>query len=111
MWPRTSLRVVLHAKHRVRLMPQPSQRLIIQIRMRPLNIIRQRIRSQLEVCVSRADPPLARPVVYDRMVPAMVAKLQLVGFAAERDSEDLMSQADSKDGFLPLQLFHILNRI
>src|SRR6266851_6723978 len=111
MRPRTSLRVILHAEHRIGLMPQPGQRLVVQVRMRLLHICRQRIRIDVEVMVLGRNLNLPRLMIHDRMVPAMVPKLQLVHLASERQPEDLMPQAYPEDRFLPLQLLYSLNRI
>ncbi len=57
--PGARLRVILHAEHRIRLMPQPRQRLVVQIRMRALHIGRQTIRIDVEVVILRRDLHLA----------------------------------------------------
>ena len=41
MWSRTGLRVILHAEHRVGLVPKPGQRLVVQICVSLFNIVGQ----------------------------------------------------------------------
>src|ERR1700678_114911 len=47
--------------------------------------------------VMRGDLNLAVLQLLHRMIPAMVSKLQLEGFPAQRDAGELMSQTNAKD--------------
>ena len=84
------LGMVLHAEHRIGLVPQLGQRLVIQIRMRPLHVRRQTIWIDVEVMILRGDLHLARLVIHDRVITATVPELQLVRLATQRQLKDLV---------------------
>ena len=44
-----------------------------------------------------------------RVVPPVVAELELEGFAAKGLPQQLVAHADTKDGLLAQQLLHLLN--
>src|SRR5216683_8297032 len=71
----------------------------------------QGLRIDREVVVLRSDLNLARLVIHDRVIPAVMPKLQLVGLASQRQPEDLVSKADPEHRSLALQLLHVLNRV
>ena len=54
------------------------------------------------------DVDLARAEVFDGMVPATVAELELVGLAAKAVGEDLVTEANSKDRNLADEVFDLL---
>ena len=96
MWSRACLGVVLDAEHRICPVFQPSQCAVVQVGMRLRHILRQRRRIHVVVMVLRGNLNLARLMVQDRVIPAMMSELQLVGLAAERKSEDLVAKTDPK---------------
>lgn len=54
------------------------------------------------------DGDFAGAKILDRVVSSAVTELELVGGAAEAVSQDLVSQADSKHGDLPDELFDLV---
>ena len=50
---------------------------------------------------------LPRGQIHHRLVGAVVAELELVGLAAERQAQDLMAEADAEDRLLAEQLAHV----
>src|SRR5438270_792249 len=96
--PRRSFRVVLHAEQRQRSMPQPLQRVVIQIDV-GLNDLRflQRIWIDGEVVIMCRNLDLARLHLLHRMIAAMVPEFELVSPAAQRQPDQLMTKTNSKD--------------
>src|SRR5207248_693160 len=64
-----------------------------------------------EVMVVGGDLDLARAQLLYRMIAAVVAELQLVGFAAERESNQLMSQADAEYRRFPEQAANVFDGV
>ena len=60
-------------------------------------------RAHREAVVLRRDLDHAGTQVLDRVVGAAVAELELVGVQAERQSEELVAEADAEDGHLAQQ--------
>src|SRR3990167_317960 len=96
--------MVLHAEDRQRAMAKALERLVVQV---PVGAFhrrgRQRVRVYGESVVVGRDFDFTRGGVHHRMVSATVSKLQLVGLAAESQTQHLMSQADAEDGLLAKQ--------
>src|SRR6266568_3625316 len=93
------LRVILDAEERQRLVPQALERLVVQVHVGERDCARlERIRIDRETVVLRRDFDLLRFQIQHRMVPAVMAELQLVGAAAEREADDLVAEADAEDG-------------
>ena len=86
MRPRCSLRMVLHAKHRLAAMPETLQRLVVQIDMRQLHFgLVERIRIHSESMIVRSYLNFLRHLIQHRMIRAAMPELQLVGFASQRE--------------------------
>ena len=96
------LGMVLHAEHRVGLVAQAGQRLVVQVGVRALHIRRQDSGSTLKLWFCAVISTLPVAVVHDRVVAAVVAELELVGLAAQREAEDLVAEADAEDRLLAL---------
>src|SRR5712692_10988820 len=94
MWPRRCLRMILHAKHRMRLVTQSLHRSVVQIHMRHLDIRGQRRRIDGEPVVLRRDLDLAGCELLHRMIRAAVAELQLERGASHREAENLVTETD-----------------
>src|SRR5580692_7688570 len=98
MRPWRGLRVILHAEQRQVPVPQAFESRVVQVDVRQLNFtFRQRIRIDREVVVMRCDLDLTALQLLYRMIPTVVAKLQLESFSAKRNADELMSQANAKD--------------
>src|SRR5580700_8768553 len=92
MRPRRGLRVILHAEQRQVPVPQAFESRVVQVDVRQLNFtFRQRIRIDREVVVMRCDLDLTALQLLYRMIPTVVAKLQLESFSAKRNADELMS--------------------
>ena len=57
-----------------------------------------------EAVVLAGDFYLSSPEILDRMIGAMMAELELVGFCTKRQGEDLVAEAYSEDGDFAEQL-------
>src|SRR5258708_2919506 len=98
MRPRRGFWVILHAEQRKVPMAQAFQSRVVQVDVRQLNFTcRQRIRIYGEVVVVCRDLNLSSRQLLHRMIPAVVPKLQLEGFSAERNAGKLMSKTNPKD--------------
>src|SRR5271163_326534 len=112
MRPWRSLGMILHAEQRQVPVSQPFQSRVIQIDVSQLNFaLRQRIRIHREVMVVSRDLNLAGLQLLHRVVPTMMSKLQLESFPAQRDADELMSQANAKDRHSPHESPNAVHRI
>jgi len=112
MRPRTRLRVVLDAEKWQRAMPQTFERVVIQVDMGQVYLaLLQRIRVDGEVVVVRCDLDLAAIRLLHRMVAAVMAELQLVTLAPERETDKLVAKADTEDGLFSRQFANVFVRI
>src|SRR5271169_6234523 len=59
----------------------------------------------------RGDLNLAARELLHRMIPTMVAEFQLEGFASQRNSDQLMSQADSENRLPSHQATNVVDRV
>src|SRR5271165_3184904 len=97
-------RVILHAEQRQIAVAQAFERVVVQIDVGEFDFaVRERIGVDGEVVIVCRDLDLPRLQLLYRMIPAMVAELQLESFAAQRDASELMSQANSEDRHSPYQ--------
>ena len=90
-------RVVLHTEERQRFVAQAFERLVVQVHMRQLDFVRvDRVGIDGEVMIVRRDLDFAGGIVAHRVVAAVMAKLELVGAAAQSQSAKLVAQANAK---------------
>src|SRR5271166_5030256 len=61
--------------------------------------------------ILRGDFYLAGAKILDRMIRAMMSKIQFVGFSSQREAENLMPEADAEHRLLAEDAFHRLARI
>jgi hypothetical protein len=96
--PRRGFGVVLHAEERQRFVAQAFKRLVVQVNVGQLNFVGiDRVGIDGEVVVVGRDLDLAGGVVLDRVVAAVVAEFELVGLAAEGQTRELVTEADSEN--------------
>ena len=101
--------MVLDAEDGLAAMAEAFQRLVVQVDVREFDfVLVQRVGVDREAVIVRGDFDVAGDLVEHRMIRAAVAELQLVGFAAQREAEDLMAQADAEDRLFADQLAHLL---
>src|SRR5262249_1558255 len=67
--------MVPHAEDRPGLVPQPLDRAVVQVDVRPLHVRRQALGIDREPVILRGDLDLAGLQLLDRMVPAAMAEL------------------------------------
>ena len=92
-------RVVLDAEERERLVAQAFERLVVEVDVGELDLVGvDGVGIDGEVVVVGGDFDFAGGVVANGMVAAVMAELELVGFAAEGESAELVAQADAEDG-------------
>src|SRR5581483_11656174 len=110
--PWCRLGVVLHGDHGLAPVPEAFQRLIIQIDVRVFDIVlAQRVGIDGEAMILRGDLDAAAAQILDRMIAAAMSELQLVRPAAERESEQLMAEADAEERNLADELADVLLRV
>src|SRR5882672_1947161 len=98
MRSRRGLGVILHGQHRLALVPETFQRLVVEIDVCVFDLVRvQRIGVDREAMILRRDLDASAAKILDRMIAAAMSELQLVRAAAEREAEELMAEADAED--------------
>ncbi len=71
---------------------------VVEIQMCQLDVLPgQRVHIYAKTVILAGDFDFACVQILDGMIGATVAELELVGFGAHRQSEDLMTQADAED--------------
>src|SRR5579883_495560 len=104
----SGLGMVLHAEHRMMAMAEPFQGLVIQIRVGEFDLVGvERIGIDREAVIVRRNLDPLSEFVANRVIRAAMAKLQLVRFSADSEAEELMAQADPKDGLFADELANI----
>ena len=93
----TALGVVLHRKRRQRLVTDAFDRVVVEIDMRYLEALRNRLGQHREVVVLGRDLDSPRLQVLHRMVAAVVTELQAPRLRAARDREELMAQTNPEN--------------
>src|SRR6516225_8814096 len=100
--------MILYAEHWVVTHPKPLERLVIEVDVRDFNVTQvERIGIDGETVIVRRDLHLARQFVDDGMICAAMAEFHLVGFTANRQAENLITQADSEDRNLADEIPHV----
>ena len=91
--------MILDAEDGLAAVAQSLDRLIVQIEMCDFDLgIAQRTGIDAEAMILRSNFNLAGAVVQHRVIGAVVAELQLVRFAPESQTEDLVTETDPEDG-------------
>src|SRR6516162_3258829 len=91
------LRVVLDREDRLADHPQPLIGLVEERQVRRLDAVGQAFRVDDKTMVLAGDLDLASQQILDRMVGAAMAARHLVGRAAERQRQELVTEADAED--------------
>jgi hypothetical protein len=81
--------------------PHAFDSVVVEVDVRDLDVLRQRLGVDRKAMILRRDFDLLRLLVEDRLVAAAVAELELVRLAAEREPQQLMPRQMPKTGFLP----------
>ena len=95
--------MVLHGEERQLLVREALDGPVVEVDVRELGAAAERVDVDGEAVVLRGDLDLAGGQIHDRLVAAVVAELELVGAAAEREPEDLVPEADAEDRHLAEQ--------
>ena len=107
---RRGLGMILHAEDRLAAVTKSLQRLIVQIHVGNFDVaLVERIRVDGETVVVRRNFDTLREPVDDRVIGAAMPELQLVGFAAESQSENLVPEANAENGRFSHQAAHIVD--
>src|ERR1041384_6096483 len=86
--------VILHSESGHVFAADALDRLIVQVDVRDLDALRQRVRLQSEAVILRGDFDAARVAMQDRLIGSAMSELQLVDFSGERESQQLMAQTN-----------------
>lgn len=103
--------VVLHTEDRPLLVPDPFDRVVVEIQMGHFDVVGQRIGRQREAMVLRRDLDLAGPLVEHRLIGTTVSELQLEDLASQRQPQQLYAQTDPEDRLLLNQLLNRPDRV
>src|SRR5229473_1136433 len=110
--PRRGLRMILDAEHRLATVPESFQRLIVQVDVRQVHFTMvERIGIHREAVIVRGDLHLLRHLIQHGMIRAAVPELQLVSFAAHRETKNLMTKANAEDGFFTNEISNLSSLI
>src|ERR1035438_5024585 len=103
--------MVLHAEDRLLAVAEAFESPVVQIDVGDFDVVEiERIRVHREAVIVRGDFDAAGELMAHRMVGAAMSELQLVGFAAEGEAEQLVAQADAEDGLLADELADVADR-
>jgi len=91
--------VILNAEDRQAFVPQPFQRLVVQIDVTELDVGGQPGRVDCEAVVLGRDLDLARRLIPDRVIGASMTELELEGLGAKCLAEELMAQANPENRY------------
>ena len=87
-----SFGMILNAEERQGLVPQPFERIVVEILVRQYDLAGfERVRIHREPMILRGNLHLLRLEIQHGMIPAVVSEFQFISFAAERQPNDLMS--------------------
>src|ERR1017187_1271375 len=93
-------------------MPHAFERIVVQIYVRQLNFaLRKRIWIDGKIVVMCGDFDLSARQLLHRMIPAMVAELQLEGLASQSNARELMPQTNPEDWLPSHQPPNIVDRV
>src|SRR5580658_4025825 len=91
--------VVLHAEERQRAVAQAFEGIVVEVDVGEVDFGGvERLGIDGEVVIVAGDLDLAGVVALDGMIAAVVAELELVGFAAESEADELVAETDAEDG-------------
>ena len=80
-------------------MAETFERLIVEIDVRDVDVAGvERIGVDREAVVVRSDFDTLGDFIDDRVIGAAMSEFQFVSLAAERETEDLVAEADTEDG-------------
>src|SRR6266404_5633895 len=106
--PRRRLGVVLHREGRPAAHDEPLAGPVVEVDVRDLRLPPQRLHVHRKPVVLRRDLHLPRREVLHRLIPAVVAELELERLPPEREAHDLVPQTDTEDGHVAEELRHAL---
>ena len=93
--------MILHTEDRVTAVAHPFDSVVIQVEMSDCDLrVGERVGVDTEAVVLGSDFHFVGAVVYDGVIGSVMAELELVGFAAEGEAENLMTETDAEDGNL-----------
>src|SRR3989338_5057056 len=76
---------------------QAFNRVVIQIQMRHLGCPHQRVGVEGEAVVLGGYLHFARCEIHHRLIPSMMAELELIALSPQLQAHDLMAKTNSKD--------------
>src|ERR1043166_334838 len=103
--------MILDAEDRQLLMPHSFNGVVIQINVRDLNTFWQRVRIDGKTVVLRGDGDFAAAQIFYRLVRAAVPEFQFESRSTERETEDLMAEANAENWCLSHQIFNDFVRV
>ena len=107
MWAGRSFRVILHTERLQLSMTQTRDRIVVQIEMRYLAAAELALGRNGESMVVRGDFDLAGLKILHRLIAATMTETHLLGPAAQRQGQNLMSETDAKNRYLPQKTSHV----
>ena len=96
--------MVLDAEYRIFFVSNPFDRLIVQVQMGYFDVRGERIRINGKPMILRSDRYLSGSEILNRLVAAPMTEFQFKCFAAVRESQQLMTEANPEYRTLTDQL-------
>ena len=103
-----SLGMILDTEDREFLVPHSFDRAVVQVDVRYFDVFRERLSIDGEPVVLCGDRYFATAQIFYRLVGAAVAEFQFECRSAKGESENLMTETNSEDWFLPIKLRTVL---
>ena len=99
VWAGGGFGVVLDGEGRLVFAAESLVRVVVEVQVRQLDIfIFERVGVHAEAVVLAGDFDFSGLEILNGVVGSAVAKLELVGFGAERQGENLVAETDAEDG-------------
>ena len=104
--------MILHAEERRGTVAKALVRVVVQIEVRNFDVAGgKRIGIDAKTMVLRSDFDFPCEQILNRMIRSVMAEFELVGFAAERETAELMPQTNAKDRHLSEQLANVCDGV
>ena len=100
--------MVLHGKEGLLRMPQAFNRPVVQVEMGDFRPLLQRIDIDTETMILRRNFNLPGGEVHHRLVAPMMTEFEFIGLPAKRQTQNLVSETDAKQGDFSYQGGNIL---
>lgn len=111
MRPGRGFGVILNAGEGMFLVLQPFNRLVVQVYVGDSDVAFERIGIHGEAVILGSYLHLSGFKVFNRLVSSAMPEFEFEGLSSECETQDLVSQADSEDGFFSDKFFYVFRGV